>query len=207
MFSDLNKNAVKPTKSLSILYDHRDSFSKFVVEMVNDVEIFQGRVELEKTSISNRSTKAFTLNGLSDATMHLVGISKSKKLSNEEKDLIKEFWHQISKNIPEWQLLLERKITPGELRKEFVHSNTNSLNALGIVGKTLVQEHPDDWQEKLRGLKNINWSRSNPEWEGRLLLNGRMLKNVIGVELAANTILQMCGITLSEDRLKHEKKL
>ena len=175
--------------------------------MVNDVEIFQGRVELEKTSISNRSTKAFTLNGLSDATMHLVGISKSKKLSNEEKDLIKEFWHQISKNIPEWQLLLERKITPGELRKEFVHSNTNSLNALGIVGKTLVQEHPDDWQEKLRGLKNINWSRSNPEWEGRLLLNGRMLKNVIGVELAANTILQMCGITLSEDRLKHEKKL
>ena len=206
MFSDLNKNAVKPTKSLSILYDHRDKFSKFIVEMVNDVEIFQGRVELEKTTISNRSTKAFTLNGLSDATMHLMGMSKGKKLSNEERDFIKEFWNHVSRNIPEWQLLLEKKITPGELRKEFVHSNTNSLNALGIVGKTLVQEYPDNWQEKLKGLKNINWSRSNPEWEGRLLLNGRMLKNVIGVELAANTILQMCGVTLSEDRLKHEKK-
>mgnify|MGYP003318817329 CR=1 FL=1 len=31
MFSDLNKNAVKPTKSLNILYDHRDNFSKFIV--------------------------------------------------------------------------------------------------------------------------------------------------------------------------------
>ncbi len=33
MFSDLNKNAVKPTKSLNILYDHRDKFSKFVVDL------------------------------------------------------------------------------------------------------------------------------------------------------------------------------
>ncbi len=206
MFSDLNKNAVKPTKSLSILYDHRDNFSKFIVEMVNDVEIFQDRVELEKTSMSNRSTKVFTLNGISDATMHLVGISKSKKLTNEEENYIKEFWNEVSKNIPEWQLLLGNKITPVELRKEFVHSNTNSLNALGIVGRTLLQENKDNWKEKLKGLKNINWSRSNPEWEGRLLINGRMLKNVIGVELAANTILQMCGITLSEERLKHEKK-
>ena len=43
-----------------------------------------------------------------------------------------------SKNIPEWQLLLEKKITPIELRKEFVHSTTNSLNALGIVGRIIL---------------------------------------------------------------------
>ena len=90
------------------------------------------------------------------------------------------------------------------MRKEFVHSNTNSLNALGIVGRVLVQKYPENWKEKIRGLKNINWSRSNPEWEGRLLIKGRMIKNALGVELAANTILQKCGVSLSEDRLKHE---
>jgi len=206
MFSDLNKNAVKPTKSLSILYDHRDKFSKFIVGMVNIVEIFQGRVELEKTTMSNRSTKVFTLNGISDATMHLFGISKGKKLSKEEEDITKKFWDEISKNIPEWQLLLEKKITPIELRKEFVHSTTNSLNALGIVGRIILQKHPENWKEKLRGLKDINWSRNNSEWEGRLLLNGRMLKTTLGVELAANTILKKCGIPLSEDRLKHENR-
>ena len=206
MFSDLNKNAVKPTKSLNILYDHRDSFSKFIVELANLVEIFQGRVELEKTTISNRSTKAFTLNGLADATMHLIGKRKNKKLSKEDEIFIKEFWNEVSKNIPEWQLLMEKKITSAELRKEFVHSNTNSFNALGIMGRELVKEYPEDWKEKLKTLKNIDWSRSNPEWEGRLLLGGRMLKNVLGVELAANTILKKCGITLSPDRLKHESK-
>jgi DNA sulfur modification protein DndB len=112
----------------------------------------------------------------------------------------------VSKNIPEWQLLLEKKITPGDMRKEFVHSNTNSLNALGIVGRMLVKEHPENWKEKIRGLKNINWSRNNPEWEGRLLIKGRMMKNALGVELAANTILKKCGVSLSEDRLKHENK-
>ena len=206
MFSDLNKNAKKPSKSLNILYDHRDKFSKFIVDMVNIVEIFQGRVELEKTSMSNRSTKVFTLNGIADATMHLFGISKGKKLSKEEEGVAKMFWDEVSKNIPEWQLLLEKKITPVELRKEFVHSTTNSLNALGIVGRVIIQEYPENWKEKIRGLKDIDWSRNNSDWEGRLLLGGRMLKNVMGVELAANTILKKCGVTLSEDRLKHENR-
>ena len=207
MFSDLNKNAVKPTKSLNILYDHRDDFSKFIVDLTASMELFQGRVELEKTSISNRSIKAFTLNGISDATMHLLGITKKgRKLTKEEQTIVKEFWEHLANNISEWQLLLQKKITSAELRKEFVHGNTNSLNSLGIVGRVLIEQYPDDWKVKLRGLKNVDWSRDNPQWEGRLLLNGRMLKNAVGVELAANTILKQCGIELSEDRLNYENK-
>ena len=58
MFSDLNKNAVKPTKSLNILYDHRDDFSKFIVNLTNDIDVFKGRVELEKTTISKSFKKS-----------------------------------------------------------------------------------------------------------------------------------------------------
>jgi len=103
-------------------------------------------------------------------------------------------------------IIVRKKNTPIELRKEFVHSTTNSLNALGIVGRVILQKHPENWKEKIRGLKDINWSRNNSEWEGRLLLSGRMLKTTLGVELAANTILKKCGVTLSEDRLKHENR-
>ena len=74
------------------------------------------------------------------------------------------------------------------------------------MGRILIEQYPDDWKVKLRGLKNVDWSRDNPQWEGRLLLNGRMLKNAVGVELAANTILKQCGIELSEDRLNYENK-
>jgi len=207
MFSDLNKNAVKPTKSLSILYDHRDEFSKFIVNLVNSIEIFEGRVELEKTSISNRSTNVFTLNAISDASMRMFGFAKGRKLSNEEKQLVKEFWDTVSKNIAEWQLLLQDKVTASELRKNFVNTNTNMLNALGIVGRVLIEEYPKNWKEKLRGLKDVNWSRTNPEWEGRLLIHRQMHKHARGIDLAANIILQKCGVTLSEDRQKLEEQL
>ena len=207
MFSDLNKNVVKPTKSLSILYDHRDEFSKFIVNLANSIEIFEGRVELERTSISNRSKKVFTLNAISDATMRFLGIAKGKKITKQEKENIKEFWGEVAKNIPEWQLLLQNKVTPPELRKEFVHTHTNLLNTLGIVGRSLTENYPDNWKEKLRGLKNIDWSRKNPEWEGRILMGGQMLKNQLAIDLAANLILQKCGVTLSENRLKYETKI
>jgi len=206
MFSDLNKNAIKPTKSLNILYDHRNEFSQFIVNLVNSIEIFDRRVDLENTTLSNRSKKVFTLNAISDASMHILGIAKGRKLTTEEKQTIKEFWDEVSKNIPEWQLLLQKKVTPFELRKGFVHTNANLLNALGIVGNILIKQYPNNWKEKLQDFKNIDWSRDNPEWEGRILLHGRMLKNQLAINLAANLILQKCDVKLSQDRLNYESR-
>ena len=203
MFSDLNKNAVKPTKSLNLLYDHRDKFAKFIVAMCSELEIFSGRVELEKTAISNRSTKFFTLNGIADATRKFLGINGTK-ISVEEQNSAKEFWDGIVKNIPEWQLLIQGRTTASLLRKEYVHSHTNLLNALGIVGNVLRNEYPSDWKQKLTSLQDVDWSRNNPDWEGKLLLKGRMLKNKLGIELAANTILKKCGVPLSDERLNYE---
>ena len=203
MFSDLNKNAVKPTKSLNLLYDHRDEFAKFIVAISNELEIFSGRVELEKTAISNRSVKFFTLNGIADATRKFLGI-KGTKISVDEQNKTKEFWNEMTKNIPEWQLLVQKRVTASELRKEYVHSHTNLLNAIGIVGNVLQNEYPSAWKQKLASLRNIDWSRNNPEWEGKLLIRGRMLKSKLGIELAANTILKKCGIPLSDDRLNYE---
>ena len=203
MFSDLNKNAVKPTKSLNLLYDHRDEFAKFIVAISNELELFSGRVELEKTAISNRSVKFFTLNGIADTTRKFLGI-KGTKISVDEQNKAKEFWNEMTKNIPEWQLLVQKRVTASELRKEYVHSHTNLLNAIGIVGNVLQNEYPSDWKQKLASLRNIDWSRNNPEWEGKLLIRGRMLKSKLGIELAANTILKKCGIPLSDDRLNYE---
>ena len=207
MFSDLNKNAVKPTKSLNILYDHRDKFSQFIVDLVGSVDVFEGRVELEKTTISNRSTNAFTLNGIADASLRLIGLRKSRKPTEDEKKLIKEYWEIVSKNIPEWQLLIQGKTSAAELRKNFVHTNTNCLNAIGIAGQIIIEQNPDSWKDVLKNLKKIDWSRASSDWEKRLILNGQMQKHAAGIDLAANVILQKCGISLSEDRQKIEDKL
>ena len=123
MFADLNKHAVKPTKSLGILYDHRNSFATFVVSMIKSVNVFHNRIEMEKTSISNRSTKFFTLNGLELATKNLIG--KEKNLNVNEKNTVIDFWNTVAKKYPRMALLQTKKSHQARIKKDFVMANTN----------------------------------------------------------------------------------
>ena len=191
IFADLNKHATKPTKSLGLLYDHRDTFARFIVNLASDVDIFCDRTEMEKTNISNRSTNFFTLNGIADATKHLLKL-KTKSISPEKQKLAAEYWNVLSQNIPEWNLLMQKKISAGDLRKGYVHAHTNILNALGMVGHVLTQ-HPD-WKIKVRGLQKIDWRKSSPVWQDKVVMDGKMLKHRLGIKRAANEILKQLGI-------------
>ena len=191
MFADLNKHAVKPTKSLGLLYDHRDTFARFIVTLVNDVDIFYGRTEMERTNISNRSRTLVTLNGVADATRYLLNL-KTKSISAEKQKLVVEYWSRVSVNIPEWNLLLQGKIKPYDLRKTYVHAYTNILNALGLVGYVLTQRN--DWRERLKGLQKIDWRKNSPIWQNKVVMDGKMLKNRLGIKRAANMILEKLGV-------------
>ena len=190
MFADLNKNAVKPTKSLSILYDHRNPLSQFVVDMAGKVDVFRGRIEMEKTTLSNRSIKFFTLSGLRMATSNFLG--KSKGLTDQDRQDALEFWRAVSSNMPEWILLAERKVSPYELRKEYVHANTNMLEAIGLAGRELRKRHPDRWLGMLSSLRTIDWARTNPEWDGKVIIRGKMTKTKAGMSNAAKIIVGHC---------------
>lgn len=48
MFSDLNRHAVRPTKSITILYDSRELFAQSIREMTNTLPIFKDLTEFEK---------------------------------------------------------------------------------------------------------------------------------------------------------------
>ncbi len=193
MFADLNQNAVKPTKSLALLYDHRDTFARFIVTLANDIDIFAGRTEMEKTNISNRSHTVFTLNGIGEATRRLLDIKvNTKSISAEKQKLAAEYWTLVSRNIPQWNLLMDKKITPIDMRKQYVHAHTNILHALGMVGHVLTRRK--NWKQKIRGLQDIDWSRNSPIWQDKVVMDGKMLKNRLGIKRAANEILFRLGV-------------
>jgi len=192
MFADLNKHAVKPTKSLGLLYDHRDTFARFVVNMTRDIEVFAGRTEEEKTNISNRSTNFVTLNGVADATRHLLGMRQTtKSVSAENQKLAVEFWNSVSDNIPEWRLLADKKISAYELRREYVHAHTNILNAIGLAGNVLIRGQ--GWRDRLGGLRDIDWRKKAPGWQDNVVVDGKMVKNRLAIKRAANKILEELG--------------
>ena len=191
LFADLNQHAVKPTKSLGLLYDHRDTFARFIVTMVNDLDIFYKRTELERTNIGKRSSMFFTLNGVAEATKHLLKL-KTKSLDEEKQKLAVEYWNCVSKNIPEWNLLIEDKLKPEQLRSSYVHAHSNVLSALGMVGYILVQQ--SDWKDVMKKLQKIDWRKTNPVWQDKVVMDGKMLKNRLGIKRAANEILSQLDI-------------
>jgi len=72
MFSDLNRYAIKPTKSINILFNSREESSIIAKRIIEEVEVFKGLVEKERTAISNRSKALFTLSAICTATNELL---------------------------------------------------------------------------------------------------------------------------------------
>jgi DNA sulfur modification protein DndB len=189
MFADLNRYAVRTTRSLGILYDHRDPTSRLAKKLVDNVSVFVGMTEKEKTTISNRSRKLFTLSSVYQATKQLLQKGKHESVSPQEDLLAHKFWEEVAAQIPDWRLCAERKVSAHELRAEFIHAHGIALQALAIVGASLLTMHPDDWQVHLAKLKDVDWSRRNLSlWEGRALIGGRLSKAKNNIILTANTL-------------------
>ena len=209
MFSDLNKHAVRPTLSLSVLYDHRDPLARLSVKLAMSVPIFMERTEFERTNISHRSTNLFTLSSIYHATKLLIGTPKNgEALNRDEEKRAFDFWTEVTKNINEWQLLMEDKISSSDLRKGFINSHGIALLALGLVGKELIIRFPEDWKQKLESLKEIDWSRSNTgQWEGRAMNAGRINASNNNVLLTAMVIKRKLGLSLTKEDEELESRL
>ena len=207
LFADLNRYVVRPTTSLSILYDHRDPISRLSHDVVEGVDVFSGLTEKAKMSISNRSRKLFTLSSIYQATCDLLNKKKGDEVSEKERDLAISFWNAVVANIPDWQLAAERKIAPSELRSDMIHAHGIALRALGRVGRELVVMPPQKWKQRLKGLVNVDWSRSNAAlWEGRAMTAGKISPYQANIILTGNVIKEVLEMPQnpSEEEVERE---
>jgi len=207
MFSDLNKYAVRPSNSIGILYDHRDPLAELTREVINGVDLFRGRIELEKTSISNRSRKLFTLSSLYNANKAFLGMkNKLHAVSNQQKDACVLFWSKLSENISEWVDVKEGELRVAEFRRDYVNAHGVILHSLGHVGHALLTKHPSNWAGKLPVFRKIDWSRKNTElWEGSAMIGGRMSASQANIILSSAVIKQQIGLDLSPEEITLRK--
>jgi DNA sulfur modification protein DndB len=206
MFADLNKHAVRPTKSLGILYDQRDPMSELARKLALSVPVFTGLTEMEKASISNRSVKLFTLSSIYQATQELLRKKKFDEVSQEEERIAINYWNEVVKHVKDWRLAKEGKVKPSDLRKNYVHSHGLALHVLGIVGADLFALHPKNWRRKLVKIGSLDWSRDNAKlWEGRALVGGRVSKAHNNVILTANILKKVLKLPLSTKEKRVEK--
>ena len=206
MFADLNKYAVKPSPSISALYDYRDSSAGVARYLATEIKPFVGFTEMEQSTVSPKSAKLFTLSSIKQASQIL--LSKTAKSHFEDGDLqvAVSFWQACFGVITEWQQVHNKELSPANFRQEYIHAHGIGLHALGRMGKSLIAQHPRDWQHILQKLNKIDWRKSNPIWDNRALHHGKLSKASSNIKLTANILRQALDLQLEGDDRKLEEE-
>ena len=198
MFADLNKNAVRPSGSLNVLFDHREPLARLSAHVLSEIEFFRRFTDLERSSISNRSTSLYTLSSLNRANGWLAG-NGADRFGEETASLVVEFWSEVYKQMKDWQRLDAKTLKAWDLRQNKVHAHGVLLQGLGLMGGRLLKAHPHDWHSALGKLATVDWSRRNTTlWSGRVMNGSRMTGQWRAVQLGANVLCRAIGLQLDE---------
>lgn len=221
IFSDLNRYGVHPDPSLNILYDHRDKKALLARAVVKEVRIFRKLTDTERSTLPSRSGKLFTLSSIYNATLALLANHQDSELGHPRHSAVKggmgeeqlskqvelaaRYWNAVTRYIPDWELVLQKKVSAGEMRQDYVHSQAIALAGLGRVGASLISIYPENWEEHLGGLAQIDWSRSNPDWQGRIMSKGGISQSQSSVSRMTAYLKKYLNLplTLGEEQLEN----
>ncbi|MGG0465250.1 DNA sulfur modification protein DndB [Priestia aryabhattai] len=208
IFADLNRHAVNTTSSIGILYDHRDQLALLTKEVVAKIPLLERYTDREKVSLSKNSPKLFALNHIFNTNKKLLGKKKGEIVSEQEKGFLTSFWEELVNSILEWKQVLNKEMSPSELRATYIVGHGIFLEAIGLIGHTLYKEYPTEWKRHIHNLSSIDWNRSNKkEWMGRAFgQTGRINKNNQTIQLTANLIKQKLSLPLTEHEQEIENK-
>ena len=206
MFADLNRYSVRATRSMGILYDHRDERGLVAKQILGKAGVFREVVEFERSNLSPRSRKLFTLSAIYTAINALLS-----GVERDEEKLVAdaaEFWSVVWEQFPEWELVRQRKMPAGEVRAEFIHSHGVALHAIARVGNHLLKHPKRGWQKALAPLSTLDWRRANSRlWEGRAMVGGRVSKAGNSVVLTTSAIKTHLGLPLTAEEQRTELAL
>lgn len=203
MFADLNKHAVKSTKSLSTLYDNRDEFSNAVKRVISSVTFLDKYVDKENDTLGKNSFKLFTLANFSKASKRII---KEDIISNDTITFLTEYWGLIFSQITEWELMENKELTKCSLREDYILTLAVTMNAFGRLGR-YVFEHRES-MKSLNNLQNIDWSRANKDWKNRAIdERGKIVNTEAAVIKICNYIKYKLGFVLSKEEIIKEKEV
>lgn len=206
MFADLNRYAIRPAPSIGVLYDHRDPMSELSRQVVIGTPFLRDVTDMENSSLAQRSRKLFTLSALHTANHSLLEDIRPDSMPDRV-DLASRYWKAVAEQFPLWQQVYRGEVTAGEVRRDFIHTHSIALHALGRVGNALLRTSEDAavWSPALEKLRNIDWHREARIWEGRATSGGNVSKSRRNVELTTAYIRSVLGMPLPPDEQRAEE--
>lgn len=214
-FHDINFTQKTPSASICIAYNSRNDLDRRVIDTFSQSNL-RAFIEYEKNTASAKSENLYSLKNLKDYAIQF--FAGDKEAANPDfEEFTNAFFETV--NLPAHITLLEMENKAlikhgfnaiGQLKSQSVLPHAVTVKSIGMLGKALIEQRPEDWREALAPLaKRAFWSRSAPGWLGRCVsLDGKMISNMAAVRLTYYKIALECGLTLSErEQEEHEEAL
>lgn len=171
VFSDLNRTVQKTSRSLDILFDHRVPLNRITNACVDRVRLFKGKTDKERVSLARRSPDFATLSGVQAANAQLLADMAGRIEDDDDheyrrlEDLTVEFWEHVTGVVAPWADVAGDRMKPTDARNKYVSSYALALFAVASAGHAAIASG-GDWKTILDNLRDIDWSKDNPEWQG-----------------------------------------
>lgn len=202
MFADLNKYAIKPTKSLSTLYDDRDDIGKIVKDIIKKTPFLNKYIDKEKDNLGKNSSKLFTLANFLRANKRILKDDEDK----DAEEFLFKYWNSIFSSIKEWKMLDNKEIYKKSLREDYILTLGVTLNAFGRLGRYFYENNLD--LSTIKSLNSIDWFRCNPEWIGRIInQHGNIVNNEDSIIKLCNYLKIKLNIKLSKEEEVKENEI
>ena len=211
VFADINKTPIKPSGSINIAFDSRQVLNQMAKAMLESNPGIKQLVCYEKTSVSTKTDKLWTLNQMAGFIVKVTGLSAKacqKQLESEaDRDkmlrFLNEFWLELGNRFDLLGQVLRNEITPQHLKETTVVGTAVWLDSVGVYAKVVLAgfifANQKRWSD-LDGLNNIDYKKSNKEWMGRCIdMRGKFTKNTDAVNATASHLLLRCGLTLPKE--------
>ena len=187
LFSDLNRFAKSPSKSISLLFSHRDPLVTMAKTLMERIEFLAGRVEVETTSLSKHTPNVMTLSSLYEMTK---SFSEGREIgdppADDEIERQIQIWKALTSLVEPWRQVVSREEHPSVLRREYVAMHGVCHQAIAAASAPLVVNGADP-RDALDRLASIDWRIANPEWQG-IAVQGR------GISNTSTTVRNLAGL-------------
>lgn len=228
MFADINSKAVRPSSAINALYDRRNPFNTWVLDVIAKLPGISARVDMENSSVAAKSYKLWSLVAFKKALSLLTGVTEKSIVQLDDTELagitefVLKFFAECANRIPDWRQMVTGQIAAIEVREHFVIGHAVWLEGLAVFARHalftgLPRSHgrldegvvrPDLalW-ERLQALSQVDTRKSALMWDRRCVVLGKMQKTSDGVNGTAAQLLKLADVDLPGSMRDLEQRL
>lgn len=213
LFTDLNRYAKQPSKTLNLLFEHREFFARVAKGVADSATSFKDRVNLETNSLGRKSRHHITLAVLYECVLSLLdGRYDDSEIEeprlNEAVSSVAHVYDDILfPALPDFQKLMDGVVTPYDLRCKYIYSHSVGQQAIAKAVRAAQEAVGPEWENVVsEGFRKIDWRITNPEWEGSAVQGGSIYTRRQNVEHSATLLKLKLGLPVSDterDSLKN----